>query len=133
MNISISQKPYMQKVFNQCVAQNLNYRSQNMGLGYWSWIFDLGFQVLRAGLFSSYYKVWPDIFTKRDTESQSVTVIRKCDRKSLQNVIDITRCDKYYNVRQKIITKCDKKLLQSVICITKWGVTPVIRNESRQT
>ena len=83
MNISTSQKPFVQEMFKQCVIKNLNlgYRFQVMGLGSWSWVFDPGFQILGPGPFSSYYKVWHEI---------------------------ITRCSRYYKVWQKVVTKCDR-------------------------
>ena len=34
-------------------------------------------------------------------------IIKKCDKKLLQNVTGNTKCDRYYKVWQKIIIKCD--------------------------
>ena len=68
----------------------------------------------------NYYKVWPVL--------QSVTVIKKCDRKLLQSVAGITKWGKYYKVWQQVITELDSyyrewHILPSVAVITKWDVT----------
>ena len=65
-------------------------------------------------------------------------IITKCDKKLLQRVAGITKCDNITKFDRKLlqsvasITKCDKKLLQSMPGVTKYdNYYKVRRNVSR--
>ena len=107
-----------------------------------SWILDQRFQVLhptpwfqdlRSGSWfqvrSVIITVWQNIIAK--CNSRFFSIITKCDRKVITDVIGITKGDRKFLQREICVTKCDYKILhvlESVTIITKWDVTHALNN-----
>ena len=117
-------------MFKQCVIEKLklDHRSQVLSLGSWPWNFGHRFQVVGPG-FGSWFSDSGSCFL--DPWSQlpghgSLIPVRsvvntKCDKKLLQSLTGIIKCDNYYKVWKKDLAKCDRyyKMQQALQKVTE--------------
>ena len=77
-----------------------NFRSWDLGL--WHWILGLAFWVADPGSWDKVSKSFVPVHS---------AVITKCDKKLLQNVTGITKCDIFYKVRRNSMTSFTNRCL----------------------